>query len=279
MLLVGLLLCGSSPRAELSTRERLVAGGTARAVSQAVLYPADALRTLAQTRAGAPKLSDLGARTLISGCVSTSSFAYFIGALQFAVYGAALPALGPIGASMFGAAASCLVSVPQEVIKQRLITGIYPNFRTAVREISRTGPSGFYAGWLPTVSRNVPFVVVTFSTFAALEARRLRTTGESTLRLADSLQIGVLSALVAGAATQPFDVVKTRMMTQAASSAPPYTSVVDCVATMWRAEGPAAFYAGLRQRSAYSGPLWAMQFAVNAQLSRVLLRRRRKTDD
>ena len=171
--LVSLFLCGSSPRAELSTSDRLLAGGTARAVSQAVLYPADALRTLAQTRAGARKLSDLGARTLVSGCVSTSSFAYFIGALQFAVYGAAMPALGPVGASMCGAAASCLVSVPQEVIKQRLVTGIYPNFRTAVRQIGRSGPSGFYVGWLPTVSRNVPFVVVTFSTFAALEARRV----------------------------------------------------------------------------------------------------------
>ena len=278
--LLTLLLCANASastakRPQLSTAERVFAGGTARAASQLVLYPADALRTLAQTRAGAKTLSELGARTLVSGCATTSGFAYFIGALQFAVFGGTVAILGPIGASMLGAAASCIVSVPQEVIKQRLVTGIYPNFGNAVTSIWRLqGPPGFYAGWLPTVSRNVPFVVCAFTSFAAMEKRRLQTTGEATLGLADSLTIGVLSALVAGFVTHPVDVVKTRMMTQAATSATPYKSVPDCIATMWRAEGPASFYAGLKQRSVYMGPLWALQFGLNARLTRMLLARR-----
>ena len=81
------------------------------------------------------------------------------------------------------------------------------------------------------------------------------------------------AALTALAVT-PFDVVKTRMMTQAASSAAPYKSVADCVRTMWRVEGPTAFYAGLKQRSAYSGPLWALQFAANGRLSSSMLARK-----
>ena len=265
----------TKPPPSLTPSERFVAGGSARAISQLVMYPADALRTLAQTRAGAKTLADLGTKTLVSGCFTTSGFAYFIGALQFSIVGSTRASLGPLGSAMAGAAASCVVSVPQEVIKQRLVTGIYPNFRTAVRTIARTsGPSGFYAGWLPTVSRNVPFVVTTFTTYAILERRRLRATGEDALSFGESLGIGVLSALTASLVTQPVDVVKTRMMTQAASAATPYASVGDCVTTMWRTEGVRSFYSGVRQRSLYSGPLWALQFALNAGFSSRLLARR-----
>jgi solute carrier family 25 S-adenosylmethionine transporter 26 len=259
----------------LTPSERLLAGGTARALSQALLYPADALRTLAQTRAGAPTLGELGARTLVSGCATTSSFAYAIGAIQFGTVGVLTPRLGPLRAAACGALASCVVSVPQEVIKQRLVTGVYTDFAAAVRTIWSThGPRGFYAGLGPTAARNVPFVVCTFTAFAWMERRALERSGARELGTGQSVRIGVLSALAAGALTQPFDVVKTRMMTQAASAAVPYAGVADCVATMWRTEGPASFYAGLRQRSAYAGPLWALQFGANARLSQALLARK-----
>ena len=65
-----------APRAvALNNREKLLAGGSARFGAQLVMYPADALRTLAQTRKGAKTLSELGARTLVSGCATTSMFA------------------------------------------------------------------------------------------------------------------------------------------------------------------------------------------------------------
>ena len=81
----------------------------------------------------------------MSGCFTTSVFAYGIGALQFAAYGSIAPKLGPLQAAVCGALASCLVSVPQEVIKQRLVTGIYPSFRVAVRSIwASEGVRGFY---------------------------------------------------------------------------------------------------------------------------------------
>ena len=217
-------------KARLTIPERLFAGGTARATSQLVLYPADALRTLAQTRAGSRSLRQLGSKTLVSGALTTSAFAYLIGGLQFAAFGAAAPALGPLGASACGACASCVISVPQEVIKQRLVTGIYPNFRVAVSTIwSSRGLRGFYTGWLPTTFRNVPFVVATFTTFAALEQQRLTARDQPALGMVESLQFGVASAVAAAFFTQPVDVVKTRMMTQAASTAVPYKNVGDCI--------------------------------------------------
>ena len=50
--------------------------------------------------------------------------------------------------------------------------------------------------------------------------------------------------------------MKTRLMTQAATGATPYSGVLDCVGTMYATEGVASFFSGLGQRSLYMGPLW-----------------------
>ena len=123
----------------LNSREKLLAGGSARFGAQLIMYPADALRTLAQTRTGAKTLAELGMGTLISGCVTTSAFAFLVGAIQFSIFGTLQhTVLGALGASAVGALGSCLASVPQEVIKQRLVTGIYPDFGAAVQTIYAT---------------------------------------------------------------------------------------------------------------------------------------------
>ena len=158
----------------LSVPQRLLAGGISRSVAQLLLYPVDALRTLAQTR-DSRTLSDVGLKALVRGCGTTSSFALIMGAAQFAIYGSTRDAVGPVLASALGAAGSCLVSVPQEVIKQRLVTGVYDSFRHAVKTIYREeGIGGFYSAWKPTVLRNVPFVVVTFTAMDWMTRRRIR---------------------------------------------------------------------------------------------------------
>jgi solute carrier family 25 S-adenosylmethionine transporter 26 len=266
--------------ASLTVTQTLVAGGASRAAAQLLMYPADALRTLAQTRTGAKTLAELGTKTLVNGCLFTSAFAFPVGAIQFAVLGRARRAIAhwqpkthsalvDVQASACAALASCSVTVPQEVLKQRLIAGIYPNVISAVRNIAKTeGARGFFVGALPTAARNIPFVVVTFTVYGALSAWR----GE-TRSTAESLGRGVTAALVAGFCTQPVDVVKTRMMTQAASSLPPYTSVGNCISTIARDEGLSTFYTGLPQRSIYMGPLWAIQFAGHDYLTKVFRRR------
>ena len=124
-------------------------------------------------------------------------------------------------------------------------------------------------------------MVITFTSFAALQQRRLdaaATKGEAArgaLTTAESLCVGIASALIGGLCTQPIDVVKTRMMTQAAAAGvAPYADALDCVRTMLAHEGPAAFFAGLPQRSLYMGPLWALQFGLNAKFTRKLLARK-----
>lgn len=276
----------------LSIQQKLVAGGVSRAISQCVLYPVDALRTLAQTR-DHRTLADVGVKALFSGCVTTSSFALFIGSIQFGVFGATRNMCGPVIASALGAAGSCVVSIPQEVIKQRLVTNIYSGFRDACTTIYKTeGIKGFYSTWAPTMGRNVPFVMATFVANdymkqKIIKRRRLRegknwagdaggadTSNE--LTIAENLVVGISSAMVGAILTHPCDVIKTRMMTQAASAEVPYKSAVDCVATMFKAEGISSFYSGFTQRSMYMGPLWALQFALNGRICKSLEERKAK---
>ena len=276
----------------LSIQQKLAAGGVSRAISQCVLYPVDALRTLAQTR-DHRTLADVGVKTVFSGCVTTSSFALFIGSIQFGIFGATRNMCGPVIASALGAAGSCVVSIPQEVIKQRLVTNIYSGFRDACTTIYKTeGIKGFYSAWAPTMGRNVPFVVATFSSNdymkqKIIKRRRLRegknwagdTGGADTsneLTIAENLVVGISSAMVGAILTHPCDVIKTRMMTQAASAEVPYKSAVDCVATMFKAEGMSSFYSGFTQRSMYMGPLWALQFALNGRICKSLEERNAK---
>ena len=192
------------PVAPLSLVQTLVAGGTARALSQFVTYPMDALRTISQTRKGAKTLAELGVQKLVAGSLSTSLFAFPLGAVQFTVFGTVKKVLSSlvgrtaqqiqgsgtafdtavaITSSACASLASCAVGVPQEVLKQRLVTNIYPNFGTAVRTIWKTdGITGFYQGWGPTVARNLPYIVITFTTFnhwktQELKKRRAATAG------------------------------------------------------------------------------------------------------
>ena len=238
----------------------------------------DALRTLAQTRDGRT-LADVGASALVRGCAQTSGFALFMGSIQFAVFGWCRHRWGcsTLFSSALGATASCLVSVPQDVLKQRLVTGVYPSFRQAVATIYQTeGMYGFYSAWRPCMARNVPFVMTTFTTaelFQRMLSNRKKQDIQKELNLLDNMVIGMSSAFVGGLLTQPMDVVKTRMMTQAASRAVPYTSALDCFFSILRTEGIPTLYSGLLQRSTYMCLLWGMTFALNGQFERFQIMR------
>lgn len=269
-----------SSASAVAITNKVIAGGVSRAFAQAILYPVDALRTLAQTRDGRT-LADVGIQALGKGCAQTSSFALFTGAFQFGIFGLVNPRYGPLIASACGAAGSCLISVPQEVIKQRLITGVYSNFREAATTIWKTeGILGFYSAWKPTVSRNVPFVITTFTVRDVMRIKLKmfkETTQKATsdgrgsqtaeLSTADNLGIGIMSALLAGLVTQPIDVIKTRMMTQAASKAVPYSSALDCALTVLKSEGWQKLYSGIGQRSVYMCGLWGITFALEPMMA------------
>ena len=273
----------ASNNIRLSPIQIMASGGLARMAAQMMLYPVDTMRTLAQARTGAKTLAELGTETLVRGCVMTSLFALPTGSAQFFTNqkvktflngksrgeneGVSTVAVN-LQASIAAACASLVFTIPQEVIKQRLQTGIFGSFRQGVQSLwKEEGIRGFYTGAFPTAARNVPFVVITFTMFGSIEKRFMdrkdkeeESKGLSSLEL---LAAGIGAATVGCLITQPVDVIKTRMMTQAASNLTPYTSVLDCVGSIFRDEGVSTFYTGMKQRYFYMAPLWAIQFALN----------------
>ena len=251
-------------------RNAFIQGGASRCAGQILLYPLDALRTLAQSRSHI-SLSDVGSKALLRGCVTTSSFALGMGAIQFSVFESLKHSTGPLLASMCGAASSCIISIPQEVIKQRLVTGIYPSFRVAVRSIAKEeGLTGFYSAWRPTMLRNVPFVAITFTSMHSIQRRLMMQKKEKgQLNTLENMGVGMMSALIAGVLTNPIDVVKTRMMTQASSNLAPYNSAIDCFLQISSKEGIGALYSGFQQRSIYMCGLWGITFAVNGYFNKL----------
>ena len=121
------------------------------------------------------------------------------------------------------------------------------------------------------MARNVPFVMTTFTTMDILKSKLLRRKPEKTsLSTAETVAVGVAAAFVAGVVTNPMDVVKTRLMTQAASQQVPYSSALDCLVTMVRTEGVGKLYAGFKQRSVYMCSLWGVTFALNSRFQKLM---------
>jgi len=76
---------------------------------------------------------------------------------------------------------------------------------------------------------------------------------------------------VAAAASNPVDVVKTRMMNMkvAPGAPPPYAGAVDCALKTVRSEGPMALYKGFIPTVMRQGPFTVVLFVTLEQVRKV----------
>lgn len=86
------------------------------------------------------------------------------------------------------------------------------------------------------------------------------------------LLLGGLAACTACIATQPIDVIKTRLMTQALSNLAPYTGARDCLLRMVKEEGAVSLFRGIGPRLLYVAPFAAVQFAVHEAITGLIHR-------
>lgn len=170
-------------------------------------------------------------------------------------------------AAAVGDVAACLVRVPCEVMKQRLQVGVYASLGHAVGELGRVRRWGsLYAGLGAQLARDVPYAAVEFMFYERLkegvggEKRRL-SRGESFV-------VGGLSGAVAAVASNPMDVVKTRLMTQVGRGG--YGGVGEALVRVAREEGVGAFAKGVAPRIAAKTLQSALFFAVYESLKRAI---------
>ncbi|KAL6549108.1 putative S-adenosylmethionine carrier 2, chloroplastic [Orobanche hederae] len=244
--------------------ESAVAGASAGAVVESVLYPIDTIKTRLQAVRGGGgiilKVLYSGLAGNLVGVIPAS--AIFIGVYEptkqklLKILPENFSAIAHLAAGAVGGAASSIVRVPTEVIKQRIQTGQFVSAPEAVRLIvAKEGFRGLYAGFGSFLLRDLPFDAIQFCIYEQLRigyklaARRDLNDPETAIIGAFAVVLKRLGAIT-GAMTTPLDVIKTRLMVQGSSKQ--YNGIFHCVNTILREEGSSVFFK--RFRSTYVEP-------------------------
>lgn len=268
------------------------AGGAARAAAQATIHPLDTLKVRMQATDKAPSVkarvvvgqakANMSARvgakaaTLYKGVGSAAGGAGIAIGAYFAFYSAATTFLQEhsnmgVGAVAFAAGgfaafSSSFVKVPLAVTIRSVQAGVYKNPLIAARAIvAKAGTRGLFTGLVPTVLEDIPDMAVKFAAYESLRnaheilmGRRASTT--------EDLIMGGGSGALAAAATTPFDVVKTRMMCNAAQR----PGIVTSAREVYGMGGGKAFFRGVGPRTLSNGINSALFFCLFEAMRRSL---------
>lgn len=158
---------------------------------------------------------------------------------------------------------------PFEVVKQQMQSGLHSTTRQAVQTILRVdGWRGFYAGYLSTVLREIPFDATQFILYEAMK-RQLSASRKKELVLWENCLIGSVAGGISAGLTTPLDVVKTRLMTQTKTvQADRYRGVVHALRRIYAEEGIRALYLGIQPRVMWISLGGAIFFGTFEELRR-----------
>jgi len=146
------------------------------------------------------------------------------------------------------------VRVPVSMIKSRVQLGLAATPRDALTGALRNGIAGLYVGLSATVGLDITYALVQFTALEYFRALGLLLTGAVTLTSAQDALVGFLTGAVTAIATEPLDVVRTRLQTQRRPSAGiggtdfGYTGLFDGLVKAARQEGVLVLWRGLLPR-------------------------------
>ncbi|KAL5560259.1 hypothetical protein UlMin_036470 [Ulmus minor] len=257
-----------------------IAGGLAGVIAEAALYPIDTIKTRLQAAHGGGKvvLKDLYSGLAGNLVGSLPASAICVGVYEptkqklLMSFPEKLSAFAHLIAGFIGGAASSLIRVPTEVVKQRMQTGQFASAPGAVRLIvSKEGFKGLYAGYGSFLLRDLPFDAIQFCMYEQLRIG-YKLAARRELNDVENAIIGAFAGAITGAITTPLDVIKTRLMIQ--GSAKQYKGICDCVQTIMREEGSHVFIQGTAPRVLWIGIGGSIFFGVLERTKQMLMQRR-----
>ena len=282
----------------LSFWENMVAGAISRSVAQTIMHPANTMKTMLQ-KSQTIRMVDLlhprSFKRLTTGAGANFLLSVPHGAVNFAVLEFVrrqlaqvvenTPALsrradsiGP-GLDFMSSAISTItcsvVSTPQMMITDNIMAGNYPNLFSAVRGLAKDrGIAGFYSGWWPGLVGKIPSYALTWTFFQQLKLARDRMS-ERPATDVENAAMGCLASGTTVCIMIPLDTIKTRLVTQTASTATDkmYKGIVDCAVRIVREEGAKSLYRGLAPRLVSVVPMIGIQFGVYEFMKKVMLDR------
>lgn len=167
-------------------------------------------------------------------------------------------------AASLGDAFGSLWLTPSEVIKSKQQTGRYSSTVSTIRTIYSSGSGGvfsFYQGYAAALARDIPFRILQMVLFEQCRAAYMRHHGgKEQLSGSENLLIGAFAGSVTALVTNPFDVIRTRIMSQPCGQNMLYKNAMDCIIKTLSKEGPAALFKGAIPRTLMAGPATAIFF-------------------
>jgi solute carrier family 25 S-adenosylmethionine transporter 26 len=151
-----------------------------------------------------------------------------------------------MSAAAGGAVTSTFVRVPTDTLRHRVQAYLHPNVVRAIPELmQRKGLGGFYAGFHPTLARDVPEIAIQFAVYECLRTLVQRDVSGSAKKLAtwQHLVLGGISGALAACTTMPIDVLKTQM--QCGGPEAVRLGFVGTLKEIVSAKGPSGLIAGM----------------------------------
>ncbi|CAB4265918.1 unnamed protein product [Prunus armeniaca] len=267
----------------------VIAGGAAGVFVEAALYPIDTIKTRLQVAHAGGKIVLKGLYSGLAGNLAgvLPASAIFVGVYEptkqklLKALPENLSALAHchklhryantfiLTAGAIAGAASSVVRVPTEVVKQRMQTAQFSSAPDAVRLfLPRRGSKGYGSFLL----RDLPFDAVQFCIYEQLQIG-FKLAARRDLNDPEVAMIGAFAGAVTGAITTPLDVIKTRLMLQGSENQ--YRGIYDCVRTIMREEGSPALWKGIGPRVLWIGIGGSIFFGVLERTKQILEERRR----
>ena len=252
---------GLSPRPSLATS--LCAGALAGTTVNVSLFPLDTIKTRLQAPIGFVAAG--GFRRLHQGIASAAVGSAPTAALFFCSYEILKPTLAAsrgwdpdsssvhIIAASVAEAVACIANVPTENVKQKLQVGRCARGTVAcVKEILQTeGATGFFRGYSATIAREVPFAAIQFPVFEALKGCWGRFQPGRSIDTYQAAVCGSAAGALAGLATCPLDVAKTRLMLGTDRHGRAYRGMISTLQRIYVEGGVAGLFAGVGPRVAW----------------------------
>lgn len=241
---------------------------------------------------GAQILRTEGARGLFSGVSATMLRQTLYSTTRMGLYdilktkwtqenGGVLPLHRKIAAGLIAGGVGAAVGNPADVAMVRMqADGRLPlaerrNYRSVGDAIGRMardeGVRSLWRGSSLTVNRAMIVTASQLATYDQAKEAILARRGAGADGLATHVAASFTAGLVAAAASNPVDVVKTRMMNMkvAPGAPPPYAGAVDCALRTVRSEGPMALYKGFIPTVMRQGPFTVVLFVTLEQVRKV----------
>lgn len=254
-----------------------MAGLVATALSELILTPLDAIKTLQQETplklgfaAAARQLFDRsGVHGMFSGGAEFLVFNALGGAIKFGTYERCLAVLrtvsslggkgmllGTYVSAGLGFFASSLVMVPGELIKMRLQIGRYTSLTHGIVSIFASGGMvGFYEGFWAVCLREIPYTMLELGLYETMQACVRHARAKAKLNAVDKAVCATITGTVTGWLTNPLDLVKTRLMASTGGG----RGIFGCFRDV-HAEG--GLFKGARARAAWMLIAFPIYFAL-----------------